>query len=42
LPWREALAGALSLLAGIAVAIMFHYLLYRLGLPSEPFIYVAF
>jgi hypothetical protein len=49
-PWREslpqpvaqALPGLLSLLAGIGVAVMFHYLLYRLGLPSQPFIYVAF
>jgi hypothetical protein len=36
------LRGALSLLAGLAVALMFHYLLYRVELPSKPFIYVAF
>jgi hypothetical protein len=32
----------LSLLAGIAVALMLSYLLYRVGLPSKPFIYVSF
>jgi hypothetical protein len=32
----------LSLMAGILAAVMLHYLFYRLGLPSKPFIYVAF
>lgn len=32
----------LSLLAGLATALMLHYLLYRAGLPSKPFIYVSF
>lgn len=32
----------LSLLAGVAVAVVLHYVLYRVGLPSKPFIYVAF
>jgi len=32
----------LSFVAGLAVALLFHYLLYRVGLPSKPFIYVAF
>ncbi len=31
-----------SLAAGIAVGIVFHYVLYRIFLPLEPFIYVAF
>jgi hypothetical protein len=33
---------ALSLTAGIAIAVVLHYVLYRVGLPSKPFIYVAF
>ncbi len=32
----------ISLLMGLTVGIFFHYLLYRLILPSQPFIYVAF
>jgi uncharacterized membrane protein YeaQ/YmgE (transglycosylase-associated protein family) len=32
----------LSIVAGIISAIVLHYVLYRIGLPSEPFIYVAF
>jgi hypothetical protein len=32
----------LSFLAGLAVALMLSYLLYRVGLPSKPFIYVSF
>ncbi len=32
----------ISLLAGLAVGVFFHYLLYRLTLPVQPFIYVAF
>jgi hypothetical protein len=40
---RGRLPGALlSLLAGLAAALVLHYLLYRVGLPSKPFIYVAF
>jgi hypothetical protein len=31
-----------SLAAGVLAAVMLHYLFYRLGLPSKPFIYVAF
>jgi len=31
-----------SLLVGIVVGIAFHYLLFRLTLPVQPFIYVAF
>jgi hypothetical protein len=33
---------ALSIAAGFAIAIVMHYVLYRVGLPSKPFIYVAF
>lgn len=31
-----------SLLAGLLIALILHYLLYRVGLPSKPFIYVVF
>jgi hypothetical protein len=31
-----------SLLVGLVVGIFFHYLLFRLTLPVQPFIYVAF
>jgi hypothetical protein len=37
--WTRAVV---SLLAGLASALVLHYLLYRVGLPSKPFIYVAF
>lgn len=33
---------ALSMFAGFLMGCFFHYLLYRLSIPSEPFIYVAF
>jgi hypothetical protein len=36
------LSTAFSLVAGLAVAFLLHYLLYRFALPSKPFIYVAF
>ena len=32
----------LSLLVGVAVGIFLHYLLFRLTLPVQPFIYVSF
>ncbi len=41
-PAARAAARTLSLLAGMAVAVVLHYVLYRVGLPSKPFIYVAF
>jgi hypothetical protein len=41
-PYARILAAALSLAAGLAVALVFDYLLYRIGLPSKPFIYVSF
>lgn len=31
-----------SLVIGLVLAVLVHYVLYRLGLPSKPFIYVAF
>ena len=31
-----------ALLLGVFVGVCFHYMLYRLSLPSTPFIYVAF
>jgi len=31
-----------SLVAGLLIALLLHYLLYRIGLPSRPFIYVVF
>ncbi|MFZ5494452.1 MAG: hypothetical protein ACOZE5_03825 [Verrucomicrobiota bacterium] len=35
-------AHAVSLLAGLLIALMLHYLLYRISLPGTPFIYVVF
>lgn len=35
-------AALLSLLIGLAVGVLTHYILYRLSLPSKPFIYAAF
>jgi xanthosine utilization system XapX-like protein len=32
----------LSLVAGMIVGVILHYTLYRMGLPVEPFIYLAF
>ena len=31
-----------SLIVGLAIGVVFHYLLFRLTLPVQPFIYVAF
>jgi len=31
-----------SFLLGCAIGVLFHYALYRMGLPVEPFIYMAF
>jgi hypothetical protein len=39
---QKALAHAGSLALGIILAVLLHYVLYRIGLPSKPFIYVAF
>lgn len=35
-------AAILSFAAGLAVALVLHYLLYRVGIPGTPFIYVVF
>jgi hypothetical protein len=31
-----------SFVLGLAVGVVFHYALYRMGLPLKPFIYMAF
>lgn len=31
-----------SVVLGALLAVVLHYVLYRIGLPSKPFIYVAF
>jgi hypothetical protein len=41
-PLYKAATHASSLLLGVVLAILLNYALYRLGLPSKPFIYVAF
>ena len=41
-PLASAVAHAGSLAAGLLAAFVIHYVLYRIGLPSKPFIYVAF
>jgi hypothetical protein len=33
---------AVSLVLGLGIGVLFHYLLFRLSLPVQPFIYVAF
>ncbi len=33
---------AASLVLGLLVGVLFHYLIYRLSLPAKPFIYVSF
>jgi xanthosine utilization system XapX-like protein len=38
----QGLTAFLSLTAGLAVALVLHYLLYRVGMPGTPFIYVVF
>ncbi len=41
-PAAIALAHLGSLAVGLFAALAIHYVLYRIGLPSKPFIYVAF
>ncbi len=41
-PVARIVAHAVSLLAGLLIAVMLHYLLYRISLPGKPFIYVVF
>jgi len=36
------LSWAASAAVGLLFAVVLHYVLYRIGLPSKPFIYVAF
>ena len=38
----QGLAALLSLAAGCAAALVLHYILYRVGIPGTPFIYVVF
>ena len=40
--WHPAAKAAVSFAAGLAVALVLNFLAYRAGLPSKPFIYVAF
>jgi hypothetical protein len=41
-PTATLLSHAGALIVGILAAFVLHYVLYRIGLPSKPFIYVAF
>jgi len=41
-PAATALAHIGSLAAGLCAAFVLHYLVYRMGLPGTPFIYVSF
>lgn len=39
---RNLVTGAISIVLGLLAALVLDYILYRVGLPSKPFIYVAF
>lgn len=39
---KRALRVAASFAIGLAIGVFFHYVLYRIALPGEPFIYFAF
>ena len=39
---KKYLRWTVSLTLGIAVGVVIHYSLYRIGLPIRPFIYMAF
>ncbi len=41
-PGMRVTATVLSLVMGLVVGVFAHYILYRLSLPSKPFIYAAF
>ena len=41
-PMATVVCHVLSFGAGIVAALILHYVLYRIGLPGKPFIYVAF
>lgn len=38
----KALRIVVSFAIGLAIGVVFHYALYRMGLPIQPFIYLAF
>ena len=38
----SAISHVASVTAGLLIALIVHYVLYRVGLPSKPFIYVVF
>jgi hypothetical protein len=38
----KTISWTISLLAGIVVAIVLHFMLYRMSIPLKPFIYVVF
>jgi hypothetical protein len=39
---RRVVRVGVSFLLGCAVGVLLHYALYRMGMPIEPFIYMAF
>lgn len=39
---RKIVWACASLVLGLAAGVFLHYLIYRLSLPTEPFIYVSF
>jgi hypothetical protein len=39
---RKAVRIVISFVVGSLIGVLFHYMLYRMGLPLEPFIYMAF
>lgn len=41
-PIPSVLAHLVSFITGLAIALIIHYLLYRISLPGTPFIYVVF
>jgi hypothetical protein len=41
-PSHPLLRAVASLVLGVAAGVFLHYLIYRLSLPVEPFIYVSF
>jgi hypothetical protein len=41
-PARRLAFGVASFAAGLAAALVFHFMLYRLSIPLKPFIYVVF
>ena len=39
---RKLVRGVLSFLLGCLIGVLFHYTLYRMSLPVQPFIYMSF